>query len=185
MARWFSGVLTLDFAVAPRFELIFGASALNTHNAPQVVYPLGRSVFLGAALIVIGLTSAAVVGFWIASAPVAGWRLWLTLAVFLASFIAAARGWRAAPVGYLNWDGQLWRWQSRSYLTGESNVQLQVALDFQAALWLRLENSDGAVLWVWAERSALPYLWMDLRRAVYSPVHAQGAPLAVALATSA
>ena len=43
-----------------------------------------------------------------------------------------------------------------------------VVLDVQFAILLRLDNQAGAVWWLWAEKSALPSRWLDLRRAVHA-----------------
>jgi toxin CptA len=113
---------------------------------------------------------AAAVSAWAYFSSVNDWRvLFAVLASALAGCVAAG-GWYAAPVGNLAWDGQVWRWQSEAYSTGESTLELVAVLDFQRVLWLRLENSAGASLWLWAEKSALPHRWMDLRRAAVSSV---------------
>lgn len=126
---------------------------------------------------------ASAVGAWAYFFSVNDWRLVLA---FLASTVAgsaAARGWYAAPIGCLAWDAQVWRWQSAAYSSGETTLELVVALDLQGALWLQFKNSAGASLWLWAEKSALPHRWMDLRRAVVSSaVTGPGAP-ATPLAT--
>ena len=67
------------------------------------------------------------------------------------------------------WDGQYWRWESASYQAGTAEYELVVSADFQHALLLRVNNMAQASLWFWAERSAMPSRWLDLRRAVYSP----------------
>ena len=122
-------------------------------------------------------------GYWIYFAAVNEWRMLLVAVAVVATGSLAARGWYTAPVGKLTWDGDSWRWQSASYASGGSPLKLTVALDLQRALWLQLENSAGANLWIWAEKSAAPHRWMDLRRAVVSSaVTGPGAP-ATPLAT--
>lgn len=79
-----------------------------------------------------------------------------------------ATGWQRAPVGRLQWDGQRWRWESVVYRSGAALEPPVVVLDIQFALLLRLDNQAGAVWWLWAERSASPTRWLDLRRAVYA-----------------
>ena len=138
------------------------------HSAPQVTYPVGRSAFLGLALVAAWAAGAAGCGYWIFSAPVSKWRVLLVVVALLLSGCAAARSWYTSPTGQLTWDGQLWRWHSAGYAAGESALDLVIALDLQRVLWLRLQNSAGASLWLWAEKSALPFRWMDLRRAVCS-----------------
>jgi hypothetical protein len=92
-------------------------------------------------------------------------------------------GWRRAPVGRLQWDGQRWRWESEVYRSGTPLEPPVVVLDVQWAILLRLDNQAGAVWWLWAERSAQKQLaahWFDLRRAVYAkrkPASLQGSDM--------
>lgn len=151
---------------------------MTTHSAPQVSYPVRRSVFLGASLFVVWTAGAGALGYWAYSALLNEWRLVLAGAALAAAGAVSLWGWRASPAGHLAWDGLSWRWQSAAYSTGESVLQLAVALDLQRVLWLRLDNSDGASLWLLAEKSALPHRWMDLRRAVVSSSGRAAGPLA-------
>lgn len=77
-------------------------------------------------------------------------------------------GWQRAPVGRLQWDGQRWRWESAGYRSGTALEPPRVVLDVQFALLLQLNNQAGAVWWLWAEKSAWPSRWLDLRRAVHA-----------------
>ena len=138
------------------------------HNAPPVVYPLGRSHFQGYLLLGFWLAGLAVIALWWFAAPGLDWRLWIALAAVSAAGGAAGLGWKNSPVGQLRWDGQIWRWESQGYQTGTPVQALSVALDFQRILLLRLENHDHAILWLWAGKTAMPERWLDLRRAVYS-----------------
>ncbi len=138
------------------------------HNAPPVVYPLGRSRFQAWLLLGLWLAGVGVTAWWWHAAPAADWRPGLALATVLAAGVAAGLGWKNSAIGQLRWDGQLWCWESRGYQAGRPVQALSVALDVQQALLLRLENQDGATLWLWASRSAMPERWLDLRRAVYS-----------------
>ena len=143
-----------------------------THNAPPVVYPIGRSRSQGLALLAFWFAGLFGVAFWAHHAGGVDWRiLWALVAVLLAG-AAAFAGWRNSPVGQLAWDGQSWRWESPGYQTGVAEQTLSVVADFQNLLMLRLENQARARLWLWTERSAFPARWMDLRRAVYSPLRA-------------
>ena len=141
---------------------------MTSHSAPQLTYPLARSGELGAALALIWLAGVVSTGWWFYFLAVADWRVWLGAGAVLLTGMLAALSWLRSPAGELSWDGQYWRWQSLSYAGGGAALELTVALDVKRALLLRLENSDGAALWLWAEKSALPYRWLDLRRAVYS-----------------
>jgi hypothetical protein len=138
------------------------------HNAPPVVYPLGRSHFQGVTLAGLWLTGLLVTTGWWLAGPGFDWRLGISMAAVAVAGLAAWLGWRNAPVGQLHWDGQDWRWESQGYPSGTPVLALSVALDLQRTLLLRLENHDNASLWLWAHRAAMPERWLDLRRAVYS-----------------
>jgi toxin CptA len=152
---------------------------LTTHNAPPVVYPLGRSRFLGALLLGLWLCGLLLSLLWfLQSGRPTDWRIGLDLAFVAGAGTAAYIGWRNAPAGLLAWDGEVWRWESPGYQAGVAEYTLSVLGDFQHALLLRLENQAHARLWLWVERSAFPERWLDLRRAVYSPRRSLAAPWA-------
>jgi toxin CptA len=152
---------------------------LTTHNAPPVVYPLGRSRFLGVLLLGLWLCGLLLVLAWFfLGAGLLDWRIALALACVLGAGAAAYAGWRNAPAGQLAWDGEVWRWESPGYQAGVAEYGLSVLADFQHALLLRLENQAHACLWLWMERRSMPERWLDLRRAVYSPHKSLAAPWA-------
>lgn len=142
---------------------------LSQHNAPPVVYPLGRSRLQGQLLLSIWLMVAIAVGVWIANSQLFGGRQALGLALLTVSGAAAWTGWKNSAVGQLSWDGQDWHWQSNGYQAGAVDHNVSIAFDFQSLMLLRVDNRAHAKLWLWAERSAFPERWLDLRRAVYSP----------------
>lgn len=139
------------------------------HQAPPVIYPLGRPRFLGWLLLGLWLAGSLVVLLFLDSMRSFDWRMVLTLAVVLGAGAAARSSWNNAAAGQLAWDGEAWRWESAGYQTGIAAHELSVIADFQGMLLLRLENRASARLWLWVERCALPERWLDLRRAVYSP----------------
>ena len=141
---------------------------LILHSAPSVLYPLGRSHFLGCLLLACWLITAGVTLWWWLASAVADWRPLLGCAALLIAAWVMATGWRRAPVGRLQWDGQRWRWESVVYRSGTALEPPVVVLDVQFAILLRLDNQAGAVWWLWAEKSALPARWLDLRRAVHA-----------------
>ena len=145
---------------------------MTTHNAPSVVYPLGRSFFQGCLLAGFWCAGLLVTAAWFYAAGRLDWRIFLVAFMALAAGFAAFHGWQHSPAGNLAWDGQLWRWESASYQTGVAEQKILILADFQNVLLLRIENQAGASLWLWAERKAAPDRWMDLRRAVYSPARA-------------
>lgn len=138
------------------------------HNAPSVIYPLGRSRFLGWLLLLAwGLVGALTAAWWyVATAGDA--RPWLGWATWLGAGALMVRGWHGSPVGHLVWDGQHWAWESPVYQDGGNLAAPHVVLDVQFAMLLRLDNPAGASWWLWAERLASPPRWLDLRRAVYA-----------------
>ena len=141
---------------------------MTIHNAPPVVYPLGRSHFLRGVLLGLWLGGLLLVVFWFLTARHFDWRIGLAFLAVLAAGMAARSSWRRLPTGQLAWDGGAWRWESAGYQAGISEQDIAVIADFQSRLLLRLENRAGANLWLWLERSAFPERWLDLRRAVYS-----------------
>lgn len=143
---------------------------MATHNAPSVVYPLGRSRFLGALLLSLWLFGLLLILLWfLQGAGRLDGRIALALVVLAGAGAAAYAGWRNAPAGRLAWDGEVWRWESLGYQAGVAEYELRVLADLQHALLLRLENQAHACLWLWVERRSMPERWLDLRRAVYSP----------------
>lgn len=147
------------------------------HNAPPVVYPLGRSRFQGLVLLGLWLAAGLLVMLWWLAAPKLDWRFALAAVVLLGAGWAARTGWENSPAGQLAWDGQVWHWESQGYQAGTAVLELSVLLDFQRILLLRLENQAHARLWLWAERASMPDRWLDLRRAVYSRPKASAASL--------
>ncbi|EJL78655.1 hypothetical protein PMI15_04248 [Polaromonas sp. CF318] len=143
---------------------------MATHNAPPVVYPLGRSRFLGALLLGLWLCGLSLTLLWfLQGAGRLDWRIVLALVFVAGAGAAAYVSWRNAPAGQLAWDGEVWRWESPGYQAGVAEYGLSVLADFQNILLLRLENQAHACLWLWMERRSMPERWLDLRRAVYSP----------------
>lgn len=137
-------------------------------------------------LIVVWLAGAISVVAWAYGAAGVDWRILLSSAAVVLTGLFAAHGWLGSPTGHLSWDGQFWRWQSQHYTGGGAALALEVALDLRSVLWLRLENSDGAALWLWAEKSASPHSWRDLRRAVYCVARSgvQASPLSESASAS-
>lgn len=149
---------------------------MTNHSAPRLAYPVARSAVLGSILLAVWLAGAVASSLWFyflsfslsLSLSISDWRAYVAAACVLTAGVFAAYAWLRCPSGQLSWDGQFWRWQSLNYAGGVAALELSVALDLRSVLWLRLENSDGAALWLWAEKSVLPNRWLDLRRAVYS-----------------
>jgi toxin CptA len=142
---------------------------LSAHNAPPVVYPLGRSRFQVWLLPGLWLAGLLVVSLWVYVAQQVDWRTVLALVAVLLAGVAAYTGVESARAGQLAWDGEVWRWETLSYQAGIAEYELSVVVDFQHRLLLRLQNQAQTNTWLWVERQAAPERWLDLRRAVYSP----------------
>jgi hypothetical protein len=143
--------------------------ALNSHSAPSVVYPLGRSRLLAWILSGMWCAGLLVAVLWFYATRHLDWRTALVFAALVGAAAATRSSWTHSPIGQLAWDGEAWRWESASYQTGIAGYELSVIADFQRFMLLRLENHAHARLWLWVDRSAMPQRWLDLRRAVYSP----------------
>lgn len=142
---------------------------MNDHNAPPVVYPVGRSHFHACVLLAFWAGGAVAVWWWIRNTAMSqGVSVLAGLLVAVLGGLAF-RAWAKAPHGQLAWDGEVWRWQSAGYQAGEATYRLTAGADFQRVLLLRLENSAAASIWLWADAARQPDRWLDLRRAVYLP----------------
>ena len=132
------------------------------HSAPSVTYPVGRSPFAGALLLIIWLAAAAALGAWSTRAP--DWRLAAAALLWLATGAWAARQWWRSPAGAVAWDGESWNWSAGE---GSGSGMLEVSLDLQRSMLVR-SGGKGASRWFWLERASRAERWDDLRRAVYS-----------------
>lgn len=140
-----------------------------------MVYPLGRSLFLGSLLLAIWLAGLVATLLWWNAVPETNWRLLLAECSVVVAGFAARMSWASLPEGQLAWDGEAWLWESAGYQSGVGQYKLAVIADLQQRLLLRLENQAGASLWLWVEQGAMPERWCDLRRAIYSPRRASTA----------
>jgi len=142
---------------------------LTKHNAPSVVYPLGRSHFGDLFLLGCWLTGLSLVVLWFYTARLVDWRIGLEIFAICSVGVGIKKYGGNSPVGQLAWDGEAWRWESSGYQTGLAEQTISVVVDLQDVLLLRLENQARAKMWLWVEKKKMPERWLDLRRAVYSP----------------
>jgi hypothetical protein len=99
-------------------------------------------------------------------APKSAGFLALAAVLWAASTVLAQRFIARLPVGPLDWDGAVWSFtpQGRPAITG----LLQLHVDGQRFLLLRLLPEGERGQWLWATKPMQPERWADLRRAVYS-----------------
>lgn len=129
-------------------------------------YPLVRSARLGCVLAGMACLDALLLGAWaLSEAAPAGLLLGAALVAWALACLCAVHFWVHSPRGVLVWSGLSWSLETAS---GPQPVALQVHLDLQSVLWLRLCCSGLRPQWVWLDRGTAAAHWPDLRRAVYS-----------------
>ena len=142
------------------------------HHAPSVSYPVGRCAFQrwlwwGHSLLSLTL--------WLTW----GWSqprglLWACAGGVMAAL--ACVGWRALQpdIRTVQWDGAHWRLEGADARAQPERVgQVKAVLDLQSTLLLQWQPISSTLgdsgHWVWLTRASCPELWLDVRRAVYSP----------------
>lgn len=135
------------------------------HNAPAVSYPVGRSYFHGACLLLIAMAGLLLGGLWISSVDSLGWRQLLFFGLWLAACTLTGLAWHGTTPGLLSWGGEYWQWHTQRQALGGEVV---VHLDVQFCLLLIFRSQHGRLLWLWPERRSAPGRWRALRRAVFS-----------------
>lgn len=151
------------------------------HNAPSVVFPVGRCAFHGWLLVALGGVGGAVgmlflvesdvrnLGVWGWLPGVAGmaaWLLWTTWALLT---------WLSSPQGSLHWESRrvaeegtsgAWSWADRNCPEPLTLNSMERVLDLQDRVLLRFSGPGVGRRWAWVERRSSPGRWNDLRRAL-------------------
>ena len=144
------------------------------HNAPSVVYPVGRCALCDASLMVLWLAGCGAALLTISAAGL-DWGSWRASVLMLAPLLAgvvAYRVHRALPhQGQLHWDGHDW-WWSNTQAQAQA-VRLRVQLASQRHLLLCLDGADLHITaqpprWLCLGAASAPTRWQVLRCAVYS-----------------
>lgn len=151
------------------------------HNAPSVMFPVGRCIWYGLALAILALIGACALGAWFwfdAPHERAPWPGLAGMALWLAWATLAVRAWRQAPMGRLSWNASergdaharngAWYWHSATSPEGTALRGVERVLDLQVFALLRLHEADAFTHWVWVERARDPARWNALRRALVS-----------------
>jgi hypothetical protein len=142
------------------------------HSAPPVSYPLGRSRFAAALLLLAFVLGGAVTASWWFQSQSPGWRVGGACLVLAAAGVLAAWHWRHAAEGTLAWDGETWAWSGERF---ERTGAIEVSVDLQR--WLLLRWTSGSEShWFWLDRARRAERWDDLRRAVYSRARPEALP---------
>ena len=141
------------------------------HNAPPVVYPVGR--FVWGRWFLVSLAGVGALGLYFvqslrgaASLPWAWvWALWALL-VMVSVFLCVKE---RLPDGFMAWSGEAWCWRDAG--GHEAGIQVVVLADFGSALWVaaRMLNHAGwpTQRFAWMESREMPQAWHGFRCAVY------------------
>jgi hypothetical protein len=147
------------------------------HNAPPVVYPVGRFSFGRIVLVsVCSLSAVALLSWQIqtrASSSMiwAAWILWILCNLSAAIWVPK----QALVGGRLGWSGEGWFWQADANSAGQSQT-VAVSVGFDAGrgmlLWVQPLNeqglAQGRLHCAWFQADAMPPKWHGFRCAVYS-----------------
>ena len=150
------------------------------HAAPAVTHPTGHTPLLAVLLLSLWAlgVAAAFGGLSLAwGSPMPTWKMGVLLGAPLLAGVALARWWGAQRPRRLAWDGAQWR-LTPAAVDGRDGaaVQLQVCLDLQRALLLRVHDPDSRRgLWLWVEAGTDPARWHLLRCAMHADAPATGA----------
>jgi len=143
------------------------------HNAPSVIYPVGRCAFAYWLFGVLTLLMITTLALWAWQQPIAGvWFVALILSLF-----ALRWGWQCVHATGLSlaWDGQTWCLFERNGSVLQLCDPASITFDAQHALLLQcmtLSTQDiTQTRWLWLSGSADPTNWQTLRRALYSYEH--------------
>lgn len=150
------------------------------HAAPAVTHSTGRTPLLAALLLGLWvLGAAAALGGASAAwhSPMPTWKMAVLLGAPVLTGMALALWWRAQRPRRLAWDGVQWRltYPAVDGVDGPA-VQLQVCLDLQRALLLRVRDAGSMRgRWLWTEAGVDTARWHLLRCAVHAGTPATGA----------
>lgn len=147
------------------------------HNAPPVVYPVGRFVWGRLLFVAVCMFSAVGLFSWQWQTLATGPKLWTAWLLWVVCALSAAL-WaprQTLTAGRLGWSGEAWFWQAHADSAEQSQaVAVSVGLDTGQGLllWLQPLNEEGdahgRLLCAWLQASAMPSKWHGFRCAVYS-----------------
>lgn len=134
------------------------------HRAPATSFPVARSRWhLRVILLLWSMGALASVALlWDQTAPEVHVGV---LACLLLIGAVSLWGWKHAPSGRLQWDGQHWQW---SGLDDAHGCHLDLLLDFQVMMLVCLRDGTQRRVWLWLDGVPGDPKWIALRRAVVS-----------------
>ena len=141
------------------------------HNAPPVVFPVGRFVWGPRLALLLAAVAASVLAVWLVWAEVSAFRLGWTACIWLAAAWCSAWWVRHEFLqeGELAWDGEAWWFCGHGGARHAVNVQLQ--WDAGRAMLLRVSATPRhgwLDRYTWLQASRLPLQWHGLRCAVHA-----------------
>ena len=147
------------------------------HNAPPVVYPVGRFVWGCILFVAVGVLSAVGLLSWQLQTLATGpklWAAWLFWAI-CAGFAALWAPRQTLRGGRLAWSGEAWFLHADDEPAEQAQaVAVSVGVDTGQGLllWLQPLNGEGhahgRLLCAWLQARAMPSKWHGFRCAVYS-----------------
>lgn len=151
----------------------------SMRQPPPVDYPICRCWPVAALLIAGGLLPMLQGLFWWLSQSESSAQRPLAILAGLLVLLWSGWAWplwRRWPAGRLRWavvqtrpgDSEpagLWRWCDGKTGQDTDLLGIEVALDLQSHVLLRLRPVRGRALWISASRASDPARWLDLRRA--------------------
>lgn len=147
------------------------------HNAPPVVYPVGRFVWGRLLFVAVGVLSAVGLLSWQVQTQATGpmlWAAWMLWGV-CAGFAALWAPRQALMGGRLGWNGEAWFWQTDADSADQAQaVAVAVGVDIGQGLllWVNPLDEQGhaqaRLLCAWLQAGAMPSKWHGFRCAVYS-----------------
>jgi hypothetical protein len=147
------------------------------HNAPPVVYPVGRFAVGRVALVAVCGLSAVGMLSWQSLTLAAGPSLWGAWCLWGVCALSAAH-WgprQALKGGRLGWSGEAWFWQANADSAEQAQpVAVSLGLDTGQGLllWVRTVDEQGRAQGLlqsaWLQAGAMPSKWHGFRCAVYS-----------------
>ena len=144
------------------------------HNAPPVMYPVGRFVWGICGVGALALTGAVGLLCWQVMSGAVGLMAWIAWALWAVSSTLALwlESRESSAPGHLVWRGDGWCWQDQHLQ--EHPVQLSLLRDGGRTLWVSyrmaqgLEKTNAWPQFAIVAQTDMPLAWHGFRCAVYS-----------------